>query len=69
MRTTITLDDDIYKAARNLSRKSGKRIGEILSTLARRGLAMPRFPTFAVPPDAPIIRASRIQHALDDTIA
>jgi hypothetical protein len=74
VRTTVTLDDDVYQAALHLARASGERVGKVLSRLARRGLApLPagrrrrgRFPTFDVPPGAPIIPASRIERALDE---
>lgn len=75
MRTTVTLDRDVYEATMHLSRVSGKRLGKVLSELARRGLmkqapAPPkgkkRFPTFQVPPDAPVIPASRVQEILDE---
>jgi len=76
MRTTLTIDDDVYQAASHLSRSSGERLGKVLSELARRGLrpaAAPvsrksgkRFPVFDVPPDAPIIPASRVQKAIDE---
>jgi Arc/MetJ family transcription regulator len=38
MRTTVTLDDDVYEAAMRLARASGERLGKVLSMLARRGL-------------------------------
>jgi hypothetical protein len=75
MRTTVTLDKDVYEAALHLSRSSGERLGKVLSTLARRGInasrgsvkrGSRRFPTFDVPADAPIIPASRIQRVLDE---
>jgi len=75
VRTTLTLDDDIYEAAVHLSRTSGERLGKVLSTLARRGLkpAVPparrstrRFPVFHVPANAPVIPASRIQRVIDE---
>jgi hypothetical protein len=75
MRTTVTLDDDIYEAAMHLSRVSGERLGKILSTLARRGLkpadaparrSRRRFAAFDVPANAPVIPASRIQRAIDE---
>lgn len=70
----MTLDNDIFEAAQTLSRTSGKRLGEVISELARLGLqrANPRvaegsrFATFDVPANAPIIPASRIQKILDD---
>jgi hypothetical protein len=71
MRTTVTLDDDVYAAAVQLAKTSGERLGTVLSKLARRGLAPPRppspkkrtrrFPIFDVAPDAPIIPAPRVQ--------
>lgn len=76
MRTTLTLDDDVYEAARAHSRATGK-LGAVLSEMARRSLLpVPesargrsrrrRFPAFAVPTDAPAIRATRIQRVLDE---
>ena len=75
MRTTLTIDDDVYEAALAHSRATGKRLGQALSEMARQALrpsparrpARPRrFSVFDVPPDAPTIPASRIQRALDD---
>ncbi|MDP3000148.1 MAG: hypothetical protein Q8N47_21875 [Bryobacterales bacterium] len=74
MRTTVTLDDDVYQAAMHLSRSSGERLGKVLSGLARRGLvprpapkrSSRRFPTFEVPPGAPVIPASRIERVIDE---
>jgi len=74
VRTTLTLDEDVYHAARHLSRASGERLGKVVSTLARRGLAPAarvrrsgrRFPTFDVPAGAPIIAASRIERLIDE---
>lgn len=75
MRTTVTLDKDVYEAASHLSRVSGKRLGQILSELARKGLKAPApgavrtsggFAVFDVPADAPIIPASRVQQFIDD---
>jgi hypothetical protein len=75
MRTTVTLDDDVYEAAIHLSRATGERLGKVLSTLARRGLksegaatrtAKRRFPVFDVPANAPVIPASRIQRVIDE---
>jgi hypothetical protein len=77
MRTTVTLDDDVYEAALAHSRATGRRLGLVLSEMARRALqpasvrsrrraSSRRFPSFVVPPDAPRILASRIQRALDE---
>jgi len=75
MRTTVTLDSDVYEAALSLSRLSGERLGKVLSQMARRGLQQKssprrkgrrRFPTFDVFPGAPVIPASRITRVLDE---
>lgn len=76
MRTTVTLDNDVYDAAAHLSRVSGERLGKVLSNLARRGLQPAsasrkkgkrrRFPTFEVPATAPVIPASRVQKVIDE---
>jgi len=75
MRTTVTLDNDVYEAAIHLSHASGERLGKVLSTLARRGLkpegaaargSKRRFPVFDIPANAPVIPASRIQRIIDE---
>jgi len=75
MRTTVSLDQDVYEAALHLARVSGRRLGKVLSELARRGLARQappargrrgRFPTFQVPANAPLIPASRVQGFVDE---
>jgi len=74
MRTTLTLDDDVYEAAETLARSAGRRLGQVVSELLRRALRTPspprrgraRFPTFDVPADAPMIPAGRIQKILDE---
>ncbi len=38
MRTTVDIDDDVLKAARQAARLSGQSLGRVLSDLARRGL-------------------------------
>lgn len=38
MRTTITLDDDVLSAAKEMAVQENKTIGEVISTLARKGL-------------------------------
>jgi hypothetical protein len=38
MRTTLTIDDDILEAARDLAAFQQKSVGEVLSLLVRKGL-------------------------------
>jgi len=39
MRTTVTIDDDVLRAVRQLADRSGRTLGEELSELARASLA------------------------------
>jgi hypothetical protein len=39
MRTTLDIDEDVLEAARGLAKRERKTIGELVSELARRGLA------------------------------
>lgn len=73
MRTTLSLDDDVYEAAKTLAEGSGKSLGRVLSQLARRGLQPAdvvrtsdpdQLPTFAVPLDAAVIPGSRAAELL-----
>jgi hypothetical protein len=74
MRTTLTLDDDVYEAALAFSQSSGEGLGKVVSQLIRRGLkpAPPvkkgrrRFPVFDVPPNAPIITPERIDRFIEE---
>jgi hypothetical protein len=41
MRTTLDIEDDILQAAKELARSQGATAGQVISDLARRGLASP----------------------------
>jgi hypothetical protein len=68
MRIRITLDQDVYEAAMDLSRTSGQSLGTVLSELAREGLKAKkgRFPVFEVPAGSPMILASRVARFLEE---
>jgi hypothetical protein len=78
MRTTVTIDGDVYQAAQAHAQATGKRLGRVLSEMARQALepsgqrskrsvkGRARFPVFEVPANARLIPASRIQKALDE---
>jgi hypothetical protein len=75
MRTTVTLDDEAYEAAVTLSKTSGKRLGQVISDLIRRAMQKPqgpsrkggkRFPTFEVPPGAPMISLKAVRRAWEE---
>lgn len=38
MRTTLEIDDDVLTAARDLSKRQSRTIGEVISSLARKAL-------------------------------
>jgi len=42
MRTTVDLDEDILRVAKDLARESEQSLGRVLSNLARRGLDFAR---------------------------
>ena len=71
MRTTVTLDDDVFEAVQAQAQASGQKLGAVLSQLVRRGLrsAAPDstaggLPVFKVRPDADIIPSSRAKELL-----
>lgn len=75
MRTTLSIDDDILQAARSLAAAEHQSLGQVISDLARRGLA-PRpdrigseggFPVFRVDPGAPVITPDMVNAALDES--
>ena len=75
MRTTVTLDDDIFEAAQAQAQASGKKLGEVISQLARRGLRASvhtskksGLPTFSVPAGAEVIPSSRATELLAEDL-
>ena len=75
MRTTLTIDDDVYEAVLERTRVTGESLGKAVSELARQGMKpMPtlrmvksgRFYHVDVPADASKIEPDRVQKFLDD---
>jgi hypothetical protein len=72
MRTTISIDDDVYQAAITLARTSGQPLSKVISRLLRRSLARAAptvtddLPTFTVSPGAAIIPGNRAAELLDE---
>jgi len=71
VRTTVTIDDDVFEAARALAEASGKRLGEVLSQIARAGLKASvahdeedGMPVFKVPAGSEVIPTSRARDIL-----
>ncbi len=68
MRTTLSLDDDVYRAARQISKSSGNSLGKTVSDLARRGLKSKsrRFPVFEVAPGTPMMTVESIDKFIEE---
>ena len=74
MRTTLTLENDVYEAAQAMAQASGKRLGEVVSLLMRRGLKASAetsavrsgLPVFQVVSGDPIIPSNRARDLLAD---
>ena len=70
MRTTVTIDDDVLTAAREVARSRGVSLGRVLSDLARRGLqgSLVRvergFPVLDVTETSPVISSEDVREAL-----
>lgn len=45
VRTTLTLDDDVLEAARELATLQRRSVGKVVSALARRSLSVPGAPS------------------------
>ncbi len=73
MRTTLQIDDDVLEAARSLAKVENRTVGQVVSRLARRGLA-PRpqeansagFPVFTVSADASPITLEMVKRAAEE---
>jgi hypothetical protein len=74
MRTTLTLENDVYEAAQAMAQASGQRLGEVVSILMRRGLKASAetsavrsgLPVFQVVSGDPIIPSNRARELLAD---
>lgn len=77
MRTTLTIDDDVYRAAVSRSRRSGRRLGQVVSEMLRESLQSQgsvrikrvpgkRFVTLEVPAGTPPVDLETIQRLLDE---
>lgn len=76
MRTTLTIDDDILDAARELAARQNKSVGEVVSELARQALrptasesATPRgVPLLPVRADARPVTLEMVNRLRDDPL-
>jgi hypothetical protein len=73
MRTTLTIDPDILSAARQIAAARSTSIGEVISELARRGLAARAkvatrqgYPVFTVTRGAPPLTPDDVRRDEDE---
>lgn len=59
MRTTLAIEDDILAAAKHLAERERKTIGEVVSALARQGLARSTRPARAERNGVPLLPSRR----------
>jgi hypothetical protein len=68
MRTTLSLDDDVFQAVRSYAESRSVALGKAVSELVRRGLNAPMttkvvngIPVVVLPPDSPKVTTARIK--------
>ena len=68
MRTTLSIDDDVFHVVRRYAESRSLALGKAVSELVRKGLASPTLTrtvngiqVFEVPPDSPRITSSRVK--------
>jgi len=73
MRTTLSIDEDVLRAAKALAAAQGRSIGSVVSELARKGLKPSAaiayrddFPVFDVHGDSTVFGPEEVRQALDD---
>jgi hypothetical protein len=73
MRTTLDIEDDILQAAKELAKHEGRTAGEVLSALARKGLAAGSSKKFTIrngvpvfPSRGEIVTSEKIQQIMDE---
>ena len=73
MRTTLTIDDDVFRIVRTLAQERRTSLGKVLSDLARQGLSSGKpysddtgLPIFEVSETAPLFGPAEVADAEDD---
>ena len=68
MRTTLSLDDDVFQAVRSYAESRSVALGKAVSELVRRGLNAPMttkvvngFHVVVLPPDSPTVTTERVK--------
>ena len=74
MRTTVDLEEDILLAAKEIAKRRGNTVGQVLSDLARQALTRRAsvstkhgLPLFPVQPNAGVVTMELVNHLRDET--
>lgn len=73
MRTTLDIDDDVLQAAREIARRKGMTMGQVVSELSRQALIRPveaetrnGVPLFPMKPDGEIVTLELVNELRDE---
>ena len=73
MRTTLNIEEDVLRAAKEIAQQRGMTVGQVLSDLARKSLTRKSpvskkhgLPLFPVQPDAGIATQELVNHLRDE---
>lgn len=74
MRTTVDLDEDVLLAAKEIAKRRGNTLGQVLSDLARQALTRRTpvstkhgLPLFPVQPNAGVVTLELVNNLRDET--
>ena len=74
MRTTVDLEEDVLLAAKEIARQQGRKLGRVLSDLARQALTQRPpvaskhgLPQFPVQPDACVVTLDLVNRLRDES--
>lgn len=73
MRTTLNIEDDVIRAAKEIARQRGMTVGQVLSDLARKSLTRRPpvskkhgLPVFPIQPDAGVVTLETVNKLRDE---
>ena len=74
MRTTLNIDEDVLRAAKEIAQRRGMTVGQVLSDLARKSLTRKSpvskehgLPLFPIQPNAGVVTLELVNHLRDET--
>ena len=74
MRTTVDLEEDVHLAAKEIAKRRGNTLGQVISDLARQALTRRTpvskkhgLPQFPIQPDAGVVTPELVSRLRDET--